>query len=552
MSRILDLKKSVYELVTENPELAELMAALGFTEITKKAALNTVGRMMTIPKGAEIKDIDLRYVVSILQKAGYSLVGLPDGFRPYEHKDADELSQAPAQDSSNQNNSGVTEREAKLAGYVKRLSEGDDLEKVREDFVKNFKDVDAAEIAKAEQTLISSGVPVTDVQRLCDVHSALFHGATRTEQIANAEKAVQVSLQNQNKKPDMEKKPAPLHRQDGADEKYDRLCKTEGHPLQILRLENDAISSQLKKLRAALKSGEDVPAQLDRTRQIALHYAKKGDLLYPLLKNKYEFSGPSDVMWSVDDEIRDDLKVLAEDIQRDPSMIRDKAWNSRMDAALTRAEEMVYKEENILFPLCAKLFSEEEWKQIARDHQDYELCLIDKAPAWQEAVSEDKVLTAASYNGQKSGEELAAANGTGAEGSEQEIVFGSGHMNRDQLEAMLNTIPMEITFIDDQNINRYFNDNGEPKLFKRPLMALDREVFSCHPPKIEPMVRMILQEFRDGKEDSVEVWNSRAGEPVLIRYMAVRDKEGNYLGTMELVQRMGSAKKHFAEEESGK
>jgi DUF438 domain-containing protein len=253
-------------------------------------------------------------------------------------------------------------------------------------------------------------------------------------------------------------------------------------------------------------------------------------------------------MWSVDDEIRDDLKVLAEDLQRDSSMIRDKAWNSRMDAVLTRAEEMVYKEENILFPLCAKLFSEEEWKQIARDHQDYELCLINEAPIWQEAVSEDKVLTAASYNGQKTGEELAAAKGAEAKGSDQEIVFGSGHMNRDQLEAMLNTIPMEITFIDDQNINRYFNDNGEPKLFKRPLMALDREVFSCHPPKIEPMVRMILQEFRDGKEDSVEVWNSRAGEPVLIRYMAVRDKEGNYLGTMELVQRMGFAKKHFDEE----
>jgi DUF438 domain-containing protein len=547
MSRILDLKKSIYELVNEYPELAELMAAMGFTEITKKTALNTVGRMMTIPKGADIKDIDLRYVVSILQKAGFTLVGLPEGFKPYEHKDIDEIAQTPSQGKgSEQADSGVTEREAKLAGYVKRLSEGEDLEAVREDFVKNFKDVDAAEIAKAEQTLISSGVPVTDVQRLCDVHSALFHGATRTEQIANAEKAVQASLQNQ------DKKPAPLHRQDGADEKYDNLCKTEGHPLQILRLENDAISSQLKNLRAALESGEDVPAQLDRTRQAALHYAKKGDLLYPLLKNKYEFSGPSDVMWSVDDEIRDDLKVLAEDLQRDSSMIRDKAWNSRMDAVLTRAEEMVYKEENILFPLCAKLFSEEEWKQIARDHQDYELCLIHEAPVWQEAVSEDKILTAASYNGQKTGEELAAAKGAEAKGADQEIVFGSGHMNRDQLEAMLNTIPMEITFIDDQNINRYFNDNGEPKLFKRPLMALDREVFSCHPPKIEPMVRMILQEFRDGKEDSVEVWNSRAGEPVLIRYMAVRDKEGNYLGTMELVQRMGFAKKHFAEEESGK
>ena len=74
-----------------------------------------------------------------------------------------------------------------LKDYLKRLGKGEPLETVRADFVQNFKDVDASEIMQAEQQLIREGTPIAEVQRLCDVHSALFHGKTREEKIANAE-----------------------------------------------------------------------------------------------------------------------------------------------------------------------------------------------------------------------------------------------------------------------------------------------------------------------------------------------------------------------------
>lgn len=119
-----------------------------------------------------------------------------------------------------------------------------------------------------------------------------------------------------------------------------------------------------------------------------------------------------------------------------------------------------------------------------------------------------------------------------------------GHMTIAQLTALLNTIPMEISFIDDNNINRYFNEG--PKVFKRAGMAIDREVFACHPPKIEPMVRAILDSFIDGSKDSVPVWMEKNGRTMLVTYMAVRDKKKNYLGTVELVQDMEFAKEHFA------
>ena len=109
--------------------------------------------------------------------------------------------------------------------------------------------------------------------------------------------------------------------------------------------------------------------------------------------------------------------------------------------------------------------------------------------------------------------------------------------------SMLNTIPLEITFVDSDNINRYFNEGH--KVFKRPGMAIDREVFSCHPPKIEKQVRGIIEEFRNNTLDKIPIWMEKNGRTMLVTYMAVRDNTGKYLGTMELVQDMEFAKEYF-------
>ena len=190
---------------------------------------------------------------------------------------------------------------------------------------------------------------------------------------------------------------------------------------------------------------------------------------------------------------------------------------------------MIYKEQNILFPICAVYFSEEEWKEIYRDAKDYAVCFGVTGEVWNEA--ENTGSSAAVF----------ATSGSG------EIVLPGGHMTPEQLRALLNTIPMEISFVDADNINRFFNEG--PKVFKRPGMAIDREVFSCHPPKIEPMVRQIIEDFREGRRDSVPVWMEKGGKTMLVTYMAVRDADGNYVGTAEFVQDMEFAKEHFRKSE---
>ena len=511
MSKKIDLNKTVFELTKQYPELIDIMAKLGFTEITKKPVLNSVGKIMTIPKGAKMKNISMMDVVSTLMANGFELEGkMPEINIP-------DAAPAAADTKPAKSDNDEESRTELLKSYLRRLGDGEDLESVRADFVKEFSDVDASEIMKAEQELMQEGTPLSEVQRLCDIHSALFHGATREEQIANAEKAVEESIQQKKIQEELAKRASfPKKDYSNKKEKAAALEEISGHPLQTLTEENNALSNLLQKF----KESRD-ESLISQIREVTIHYAKKGDLLYPLLKVRYDISGPSDVMWTVDDEIRDELGALVKINDHDQS------WNERLDAVLKRAEEMIYKEQNILFPICAVNFTDDEWQSIYQDSKDYADCLGVSRKTWDEAENATKPAKA-SYDG--------------------EIVLPGGHFTVEQLTALLNTIPLEITFVDAENINRFFNDG--PKVFKRPGMAIDREVFSCHPPKIEPMVRQIIDDFRSGRRDEVPVWMKKNGRTMLVRYMAVRDTKGNYLGTAEFVQDMEFAKEYFEKEDN--
>ena len=654
MDKILDLDKSVASLVKEYPEVVDIMAELGFTEIKNPAMLASVGRIMNLKKGSQMKKIPMEEIVRAFREKGFEIT---DGGKPFPNESADSADEAKIAKASEETKiadafetTKAPDRAEALRSLLDRLSEGEDLESVRVDFVRDFKDVDPAEIMRAEQGLMESGMPLSKVQKLCDVHSALFHGDTREEQIANAERSVQASLKNQTGK---EQK-----NYINKSEEADALIQIPGHPLSTFTKENQALGKYLEntkerweslveslsgkaggknKAEKAEKSEGIQGAQgtegvedaqegspnweallvtfseeLAKLRSFTVHYAKKGDLLYPLLKVKYDISGPSQVMWTVDDEIRDTLGELKrelsekskgmralrntgedlddeeEEYSRSKAEIAESILNSfflkNYLAARNRMEEMIYKEENILFPMCALQFQKEEWMQIYFDSKDYETCFSVENATWKEAEecgnTPEKwraVEAAGESVREKSGKEASEEHsgdirnaalpqgagkmledllrrveslegksgnrGESPSASDGEIIMPGGHLKKNELITMLNTLPVEITFVDKDNINRFFNEG--PKVFKRPQMAIDREVFSCHPPKVEPMVRMIIGNFREGKEDEVPIWMEKGGKPFLVRYMAVRDKEQNYVGTLEAVTDMTEVKEHF-------
>ena len=545
MEKKLDLSKSVYDLVTEYPEVVDIMKELGFSEITNKVMLNSVGKIMTIPKGAKMKGVSMIDIVGDFMKAGFTLTGeMPNvsgddtqgaSMPPSGVAAVNSASTAPTaptaaatavkaesvetsanavasktqENSENKTDDSVhdtvqdSERVEQLKSFLKRLGTGEELGAVREDFVSQFAHVEASEIMKAEQGLMREGTPLAEVQQLCDLHSALFHGSTIHEQMDAEHAKVEAVLEAQEKS-----------------QSVVTLVETVGHPLNRLTEENKALDALIEATKVKVASKTATVDDVNEVRQVSIHYAKKGDLLYPHLKVAYDISGPSLVMWTVDGDIRDGFGRLA----RAESI--DDAWYEEFDGLLTRAQEMIYKEQNILFPICAENFSTEEWYQIYKDTEQYEEIFGVERVAWVEAES------------------ALAAKAAPTSGDSNTIALIGGSLTLEQLDAMLNTMPMEITFVDHVDINRYFND-GE-KVFKRPTTAIGRDVFSCHPPKVEPIVRGIIESFRNGERDNVAVWLEKVGRPFYVNYMAVRDQNNNYLGTLELVQDMQFAKEYFA------
>ena len=541
MEKKLDLSKSVYDLVKEYPEVADIMKELGFSEITNKVMLNSVGKIMTIPKGAKMKGVSMIDIVGAFMKAGFTLTGEmpnlsgddtqgasmpPSGVAAGNsastvaatatavkaesvETSANTVASKTPENSENKTVDSVqdtvqdSERVEQLKSFLKRLGTGEELGAVRDDFVSQFAHVEASEIMKAEQGLMREGTPLAEVQQLCDLHSALFHGSTIHEQMDAEHAKVEAVLEAQEKS-----------------QSVVTLVETVGHPLNRLTEENKALDALIEVTKVKVASKTATVDDVNEVRQVSIHYAKKGDLLYPHLKVAYDISGPSLVMWTVDGDIRDGFGRLA----RAESI--DDAWYEEFDGLLTRAQEMIYKEQNILFPICAENFSTEEWYQIYKDTEQYEEIFGVERVAWAEAES------------------ALAAKAAPTSGDSNTIALIGGSLTLEQLDAMLNTMPMEITFVDHVDINRYFND-GE-KVFKRPTTAIGRDVFSCHPPKVEPIVRGIIESFRNGERDNVAVWLEKVGRPFYVNYMAVRDQNNNYLGTLELVQDMQFAKEHFA------
>ena len=474
----LNLNKTVATLVKEYPELKQIMVELGFQDITSPMALKFMGKVMTIPKGAAIKGIPMERILKALTDHGFHVTGIPG-------QDDAEVLPGTAED-----------RNTKLKNLILRLNNGEDLEAVRADFVREFESVSVHDIVKAEQGLIDDGMPMLEVQKLCDLHSALFHGKTEAEIWAEEEQAAQSTEAE-----------VPA-----------------GHPVDVLRRENRALEQILDKAFAALEHEDAaaLSAQLRILREISTLYSKKESILMPMLLH-HGVTGPNDVMWGVDDEIKAEVARLDQQLTAE-------AFAQEKDAAkavLERMKEMIYKEEAIFFPLCLEHLTEEEWLDAYRDLPEMGFVFIENAPKWEEAEIA-----------------LAARAQAVPETMENGVLhFPAGKLTMAQLKGLFKILPIDITFIDENDVNRFYTNEG--KVFSRPLSSLDRSTYECHPDRVKPMVRQLLDDFKSGARDYMEVWTPNDDHPVRMLYFAVRDEQGKYLGAAELVEDFTSVKERF-------
>ncbi len=381
------------------------------------------------------------------------------------------------------------ERKEMLKELIRKIHRGEDPEKLKREFRELFGSVTTTEIAQIEQELIQEGMPREEVMRLCEVHLAVFQEALEKEK-----------------------------------------AKTqEGHPVTILMEEHKKLiefSELLKKKIEEVKAINDFDTKkqiLSDIENIAKHfkesekhYLREENVLFPYLE-KHGIKEPPAIMWMEHDKIRA--------IKKDLYKIVDNYNNMSFDEFIGKIEVLAiglgdmlsshfYKENNILFPMGLHVITEDEWKDIRLQFDEIGYCCFTPPEVLTPIEKEIK-------------EEVIQKEGM--------VSLHSGNFSLEELEAVLNTLPVDITFVDKNDEVRYFNETKD-RIFVRTRAVIGRKVQQCHPQKSIHVVERILQEFKNGIRDHADFWINLNGRLIYIRYFAVRDKNGNYLGTLEVSQ----------------
>lgn len=378
-------------------------------------------------------------------------------------------------------------RKQTIKNIIMQLHEGKSVDEVKKQFDDVFKGVSASEISEAESALVEEGIPVQDIQKLCDVHAAVFKGSIEE-----------------------------IHKEET------KLEDIPGHPINTLIRENKEITRMTGDLKSLNSSNrpdkfDKIKEKINELLKISIHYRKKENLIFPYME-KYGMTTPPKVMWGVDDEIYDEIKSIKEAL--DKGAFDEKRLSVKIDEVADKAEEMVFKEENIMLPMLSEKLTEDEWKKIADGSYEFGF-LIDNVPEW-------KIETEAKNIAPEKEEKAAGA----ADGI---IKLPTGSFTIKELECVLNTLPFDITFVGKDDAVKYFSQ-GLERIFPRTESVIGRNVSNCHPPASVHIVEKMVEDFKAGVKDHEDFWIKMRGLYVYIRYFAVRDKNGEYLGVLEVTQ----------------
>lgn len=392
------------------------------------------------------------------------------------------------------------QRREVLKSIIRDIHLNKDPEDLKGRFKELLSQVGATEIAQLEQELIQEGLPEAEIKSLCDVHVSVFKEG--------------------------------LERQEKPEEQG-------GHPIHTFKKENRAIERVIKDLRALfhkIKTGTENPGELLQNwrewhsylQEIEKHYSRKENILFAYL-DKHGVSGPPAVMWAIHDDIRAQLKkiakvIAAEHVNKETLL---KLIEDTAEPAFKAIEDMIYKEENILFPMSMETLTEGEWAAVAEQSGEIGYCLIEPDNAWVPSVPPEPVAP---------GTNVHKAEDAVMSGVQQGLLpFETGVLTLEQINLIFNHLPVDITFVDQENTVRYFS-YGKERIFPRTKAIIGRKVQNCHPPDSVHIVNRIVSDFKSGKRDSAAFWIHMDGKFVYIRYFAVRDNAGNYAGTIEVTQ----------------
>lgn len=382
------------------------------------------------------------------------------------------------------------EKKELLKHMILQLHDGVAPEAVKARLIEVMSKVPYGLVVEVEQELISEGLPEQEVLRLCDIHTQALEG--------------HIDLAGM-------KIVAP------------------GHPVDTFKRENRELARVVDELQDLFKQADIVRSEIEYAKylntlqshfnslmDVDKHYRRKENLLFPFLE-KYGITGPPTVMWGKHDETRDLLKnaihslLVHEGFTPEVLQMKIAVYLQPAAKAVT---DMIMKEEEILFPMSLDKLTEADWYEVYKQTGEIGYCLYDPDVTWKPTGIEHVEVTSA---------------------QEGTVNLPSGRFTSEELLAILNTLPVDITFVDRNDKVKYFSQ-GKERIFDRNRAILGRDVRMCHPPSSVHIVDQIVEDFKSGKADSAPFWIQMGGKFIHIEYFALRNENGAYLGTLEMSQ----------------
>ena len=368
--------------------------------------------------------------------------------------------------------------------YLKDLiikSKKDNTEQIKKELKEAIKNLSADEIAKVEQELIDNkDINVDDIQSVCDVHLELFRDYIKQEEIN----------------------------------------VPEWHPIDILMKEHEFLLDKSDKLRNLVKETiKDKDIDFNKLRKIGKtiddisdaenYFIKEENVLFPYLE-KYGIEQPPAIMWKEHDQLREIIKEIKNILEKRDMDTLNEGFLKKIVVLNEMFANHIYKEHSVLFPTALKLLEESEWYEVRNQFDDFKY--IAHEPKKLDIKKDDVT-----------------------EVSDGALKLPSGSFTAEELMNVLNTIPLDITFVDANDRVKYFSE-GKERFFPRSRAIIGRKVENCHPKKSVDIVNKIVSDFKSGKRDNADFWIRLGDNFVYIRYFAVRNSEGEYLGTVEVAQ----------------
>jgi DUF438 domain-containing protein len=386
-----------------------------------------------------------------------------------------------------------------MKGLIRQLHEGTAEEKIKRQLETMLDEADYSDVFLMEVQLIQEGIPQESIQELCDTHTRVLKKHLDLQEIPQT---------------------------------------TPGHPVHTFIEENkeltrtiQSIRNKIEKLQGnvpeddVLKLIRDIQSDLNLLMDVDKHYRRKENLLFPYFEKK-DMPGPPAVMWGKHDETREFLKLTLDGLQNIESINQDEALAYCTLAILPSVEtveDMIYKEEKILFPTALDLLTEQDWYEIYIQSDEIGYCIYVPEFRWQPEGGMHKEIKS-----------IAAQS--------DRIQMPTGNFALTELISAFSTMPFDLTFVDKNDTVRYFSP-GMNRIFDRSRAILGRKVQYCHPPKSVRTVNRILADFKSGEEDRARFWIQLGSRFVYIVYYALRDENGDYLGTLEVTQDLTEIKK---------